>query len=353
MKRKYLLVLILLLIITGCGKKKENNEEVTTEIKYEKTKLNIVTSLEDELKENTIWCGTFNLAWNILKEEYVGGDVIVNQQNTQIDNLNKSSFTKKYLNENSYYTNYGKQTPSLKKKIEEDIKKKFNQTSDILDSFEWKDDTDKDFMYSMLYKNFKFENKFKKVKNTTFNNEGDYEYFGINGENNSKNQLRVLFYDDNSTNAIKILTKDNDEVILVKGINEKNFYEVYNKVLNKENNYNGNKRFNSDDTLLVPIIKFSSFEEFTNLENLDFKYKNGETRYIAKAIQTIKLNLTEEGGEIKSEAGISTDKSAAIIDQKEIRSFNYDSSFILFLKEKDSDLPYFAAYISDLKEFQK
>ena len=33
------------------------------------TKLNIVTSLEDEITSNTAWCGTFNLIWNDLKND--------------------------------------------------------------------------------------------------------------------------------------------------------------------------------------------------------------------------------------------------------------------------------------------
>lgn len=350
--KKFLIILALLLFLIGCGKKESKEEKKPENIKYEKSSINIVTSLEDELKDNSVWCGTFNLAWNILKDEYVGGDVVVNTPNIQIDNLNNSKFNKNYLSEKSYYVNYGRQTPDLKKQIENDIKKKFNQTSDILNSFTWQEDTTNDFMYAMLYKNFKFENKFKKVKNTTFNDTGDYEYFGINNENNSKNQVKVLFYNSNKNNAIKINTKEDDEIILVKGIEQKSLYDIYNSLLEHEKSFDGNKNLTVNDSLLIPIINFNTFEEFSNIENIPFKYKNGEERVIDKAVQTIQLKIDEEGGEIKSEAGISTTKGAEIMP-KETRTFNYNTSFVLFLKEKDSNLPYFAAYITDLNDFQK
>ena len=352
-KGKKILLLILLLLIVGCGKKnnKDEEKENVEKVNYEKAKLNVNTSLDDEIKENTIWCGTFNLVWNVLKEEYVGGDVIVNVPSAQVDNLNKSTFTKKNLDDNSFYVTYGKQTPALKSEIEKAIKEKFNQTSDILNEFQWKEDTTDDFMYAMLYKKFKFENKFKKLKNTTFNDEGDYEYFGIDSENKSKSQVKALYYNNEKENAIKILSDGNDEVILVKGIEGKSFIEIYNNLLEKEKNYEGNKSLTDADSILVPIINFNTFEEFASLEGLEFTYKNGEERKIAKAVQTIKLNLTEEGGEIRSEAGISTTKNSVAIS--DVRTFNYNSTFVLFLKEKDSELPYFAAYISDLSEFQK
>ena len=41
------------------------------------TKLNIVTSLEDEITSNTAWCGTFNLIWNDLKNDLAKQDIIL------------------------------------------------------------------------------------------------------------------------------------------------------------------------------------------------------------------------------------------------------------------------------------
>lgn len=361
MKRKIIsLLLVLTIIISGCStknKKKENNDNnETNKIKYS-SKIEAVTSLEDSIKENSVWCGTFNLVWNILKDKYVKDDVKMNPQPEEVNNLNKSTFNEKYLNENSYYTNYGKQTTKLKKEIETAIKEKFNQTSDILDSFTWDDNSKNDFMYSMLYKKFTFNEKFAQLENGTFNNEENksYRYFGIDDDNRKGiNQVTVLYYKNDDEYAVKINTKENDQIILVKGNNKNNFLDTYNAVIKEEKNYNGNKKMNNKDTLAVPYLKFNTYKSFDNLKNKPFKYADGSERIISEAVQTIQLELNESGGDIKSEAAISTKVTAVLPNpNEEIRNFNYTSNFTMFLIEKDKDLPYFAAYITSLDEFQK
>ena len=82
------------------------------------TKLNIVTSLEDEITSNTAWCGTFNLIWNDLKNDLAKKDIVFNPQPTVVDNLNKGTFNTSCLSEDSYYKVYGSPTIELKKQIE-------------------------------------------------------------------------------------------------------------------------------------------------------------------------------------------------------------------------------------------
>ena len=70
----------------------------------------------------------------------------------------------------------------------------------------------------MLYKNFKFNNPFKKLPDRSFNNDNKkYNYFGINKDTNEgKEQVTVLYYNDSKNNSVSISTKGNDELILVK-----------------------------------------------------------------------------------------------------------------------------------------
>ena len=72
---------------------------------------------------------------------------------------------------------------------------------------------------------------------------------------------------------------------------------------------------------------------------------------IDKAIQTIQFELDKTGGKIKSEAGMSVEKSA-ILPEK-IREFSLDNTFAIFLIEDGKDNPYFAGKISDITKFQK
>ena len=363
MKKIYLFMTILLVIlVSGCNNKKTSNDinnnsnsnSNTTITSNTTSNINIVTSLEDTITNDTAWCGTFNLVWNDLKENYVKQDIIINPEKEIVTNLNKSTFSKKSLNENSYYTKFGYQTPELKKEIEENIKKKFNQTSDILDLFEWNENSTNNFIYAMLYKKFTFETPFKQLVNDKFNNKGEYRYFGIDKDNKDGiNQVEVLYYNDYNDYAIKLNTKENDEIILIRNTNmENNFLDIYSNVNTKSKKFTGNKKLDSIDVLRVPYIKFDTFKEFTELEGITATSVDGKAYQIEKAVQTIKMQLNESGGDIKSEAAISTKETAAV-ETNRPRYFSFNNTFTIFLKEKGMELPYFAAYIDDLSIFQK
>ena len=361
------MTIIMVVFLSACNmqKKEENTNSngvsnlisnTTSNIKENTTNdINVVASLEDTITKDTSWCATFNIVWNEFKDNYIKQDIIVNPKKDIVENLNKGTFNKKYLNENSYYVKFGKQTLALKHEIEENIKKKFNQTSDILDKFEWKEYTDTDFIYSMLYKKFTFKDPFKQLKNKPFNSDGDYRYFGIDDNNkNGINQVEVLYYDDTNNYAVKLITNENDEIILLKNNNNmNNFLDIYNSIINKNKNYKGSKKLGNDDKLLVPYIDFNTYKEFSELTGLNIPSKDGYTYRINKAVQTIKMQLNESGGDIKSEAAMSVTKNSLPMVDNNIRNFEFDSTFTIFLKEKNMDLPYFAAYIDNLSLFQK
>jgi len=96
--------------------------------------------------------------------------------------------------------------------------------------------------------------------------------------------------------------------------------------------------------------------EFYELEDKEFNANDWDICKIDKALQSIELKLNKEWWEIKSEAWIAMDKSYWMIMNKpeaEHRYFYFDQPYIIFLKEEDKDLPYFAAQISDITLFQK
>ena len=123
--------------------------------------INTVLSLEDEIKEDSIWCGTFQLIWNDLKNDLAKQYIVFVLQLKVAENLNKETFTIDDISEEYYYKKIGNPSLKLKEEIEKAIKKKFNETSDILDDFDWEGKTPEDyFLYVMLKKEFEFEKGF-------------------------------------------------------------------------------------------------------------------------------------------------------------------------------------------------
>ena len=327
-------------------------EKITTK------NMNIALSLEDEVKPNTAWCGTFNLIWNDLKNNLAKQDIVfIKGQPKIVDNLNKGTFTANYLSENSYYKVCDIKTLELKKKIEKDIKDKFNEKSSILDDFEWSAENAGDgpnyFLYAMLKKEFEFTKVFTKLENGMFGKHKNVKYFGINHTTKEevREQVQVLYYNSEKDFAVKLITKTDDEVILSKGTTKTTFKSIYQEILEKEQSYQGAKYFKKNDILKVPNISFNLKEELKELQMQSFYFSNGQSYHIEKAMQTIEFELNEKGGKIKSEAGMDVKNDSAMIEDKP-RKFVIDSTFTIFLKEKGKDLPYFAANIEDISQVQ-
>ena len=349
MKKIYLIIAVVVLLVLCIGLYLLKNKRTTT---YSDAKNDVILSLEDKITDDTIWCGTFNLIWNDLKNELAKQDIVFTPQIQDVINLNKGTFSTKDLDDSSYYKTYGHPTLELKKEIEKNIKEKFNENSDILDDFDWNGNPDDYILYTMLKKVFTFPTPFDKLNNSYFKDVKDVKYFGIDSESDSKlrKQVTVLYYSDDGY-AVKLNTNENDEVILVKGDNGDNFLDVYKNTMNKAGKYT-NKTFTDLDTLMVPNININVKKSFDQLTYKDFYFANGDEYHISKAVQTIKFELDNKGGKIKSEAGMQVAKNSVAIDEIEERHFDFNDTFIIFLKEKNKDLPYFAAKISDIKKFQ-
>ena len=330
--------------------KVDKREDITN------TKISVVTSLEDKLSYNTVWSGTFNLIWNDLKNDIVKQNIILNPQLVMVENLNKGTFNTSHISEDSYYKVYGHMTKELKEEIEKAIKDKFNETTDILDDFDWENVEPNDyFLYAMLKKEFEFKYAFTELENGKFGERYEnVKYFGINKDTKElvRDQVTVLYYNSKEDFAVKLSTKTNDEIIVVRGNEDaKTFKEIYENATKKENEYKGSRSFSKKDILKIPNISFDIKREFKELENKHFFLPNGEKYFIDMAVQTIQFDLDKKGGKIKSEAGMGIKESSAeILDES--REFLVDDEFTIFLKEKDKDLPYFAARIGNISRVQ-
>lgn len=340
-----------------------------TKLQYQEG-INVVPTMRDTLTADSSWCGTFQLVWNDMKNEIVKKDVVFTPQEEIADNLNKEDFTQDMLSDEYYFKTYGLKTLELKEQIENGIKEKFDQTSDILDDFDWSEDALDDpnnpderryFLYAMLYRNFEFLKEFDKLENRKFGNKyNDIEYFGIDNdtENSVGNQIDVLYYNSKDDFAVILNTKTDDEVIFCKSPQGETFSEIYENMNKEAKKYTGSNIFKNIDEFKAPNLTFGVKRVYDELQDKLFETADPEypTAKINKAIQTINFSLNEKGGEIKSEAAIDVtiQNSLVLVKPKadEPRYFYVDDTFAIFLKEKGQDLPYFAGRIDDITKFQ-
>lgn len=293
----------------------------------------------DKRTANNVWVGTLDLAWKELKERINLSTIEIEGGNSQIvKDLNESTFTKKMLDQNDYEINV-ERTFLNGYKIDAILNKKLN----FLEPF---DNFSQDYTH------------------LTFGNNQEYiKYFGINAGSSEKmnKNIEILFYntaDDKNLYtiygrtaskdiAIKLKTKEGDEIILYRTNEKKSFEEYYDDIQTKAKAYTGSKEFSKDDQLEIPYIRINGMINYDELYGKEIRNSNG--LYIYDVNQYVNFSLNEKGCNLSSKATMIIEPEGIVGEPK---YFYFTDTFILFMKEKDSDKPYFALKVdnSDILE---
>ncbi len=304
---------------------------------------------------NRIWVGTFQLVWNDLMNEIVKGPVVFEGKKSKlVEQLNTQSFNKDMISEDSYYTKFGETSPELRSTIENAIKEKFNETSDVLDSIDWTPGPEKYTAYAMLKKDFKFLTAFDKLKMERFGkNREKVQYFGINKDSDKilDKTVNVMFFNSSKDFAIVIYTQTDDVLYLYRTNDDKPFDKLYSDMFIKRAKYDGDTDFTEKDLLKIPNIGLYKEQSFDELCNRKIK---GTSMMIDKALETVDFKMDNEGVKLKSEAIIATKMSAMVPAKKlKTRKFYFDDTFVIFLQEQGKDKPYFAMRVNDVATINK
>lgn len=297
--------------------KNNTNHNITMNPSYQSTL--------DENTINNLWVGTLDLAWKDLEEKIGLNKIQLEGEMPQIANdLNESTFSKEMLNPNDYKINV-ERTVTNGYKIDATLNKELN----FLESFD----------------------NFSDYKWTFGNGDEAIKYFGINNaspEEMNKN-VEILFYNKlnngsllSNDMAIKLKTKEGDEIILYRTDDKKSFDEYYEDIKAKTKNYKGRTEFSEDDELRVPYVKVNGMINYNQL--YDKKIKNSKGLYIYDVIQNVNFYLNERGCNLSSKATMVTEYMGIGQDTKYCY---FQDTFIIFMKEANSDKPYFALKVDN------
>ena len=297
--------------------KNNTNHNITMNPSYQSTL--------DENTINNLWVGTLDLAWKDLEEKIGLNKIELEGEMPQIANdLNESTFSKEMLNPNDYKINV-ERTVTNGYKIDATLNKELN----FLESFD----------------------NFNDYKWTFGNSDEAIKYFGINNASPEKmnKNVEILFYNKlnngsllSNDMAIKLKTKEGDEIILYRTDDKKSFDEYYEDIKSKTKNYKGRTEFSEDDELRVPYVKVNGMINYNQL--YDKKIKNSKGLYIYDVIQNVNFYLNERGCNLSSKATMVTEYMGIGEDTKYCY---FQNTFIIFMKEKKSDKPYFALKVDN------
>ena len=161
----------------------------------------------------------------------------------------------------------------------------------------------------------------------------------------------MLFYNNSTDYAVKLATTGEDEVYLYKNSSNKSFNLIYSDIEKKQKAFNGATRFKKNDELKVPNIYLFEEKSYDELKNRRIM---GTNLVINQAMQTIKFNMNNKGVKLKSESGLTAEVTSLLPSEELVpRLFFFDDTFVIFLKEKDKQNPYFALRVNNIDKFQE
>lgn len=278
-----IILAVLFLAINSCGEKPNDAAKLTSTVIAPSTNIEIG-------KNNIIWCGTSNLAWQEFQSQVAidissAGYKKVNDF-FAVDKLSLSDFDPE-----TYVSAFGignEIIPELRK----EIAAKFPDKDP--DSLLLPQSSDQLILYSFLQNKMPFEYTFRRFDSSLAFASQNVECFGIEQYS------------------------DDDEAEFYAGEQEKIPHSA---------------------TLFIPVIDFNLMKSFTELSDvlLSYKYNNKDYEVpIIELKQTIQFHLDEKGAEIESEF---------IGYQSVGDSLIFDSPFFVLLTYRDAKNPYFSAWI--------
>lgn len=285
----------------------------------------------DENTINNLWVGTLDIAWKELESQLEMDKIDLQDGNLPVvDDLNSSTFTKDMLDSNDYSI-LVERTETQGYKIDTSLNKELNFAipfDNFSDMYEWK-----------------FGDSEEIIK-----------YFGINNassEEMNKN-VEILFFNRENENsarsdnfAIKLKTKEGDEIILYRTNENKNFDEYYKDIQNKASSYTGSKEFLEGDELRVPFVRVNGMIAHNELYG---KFIKDTNMFFTDVIQNVNFNLNDKGCNLSSEVTLVTEVSGIGMEP---RFCYFDDQFVIFMKEANSEQPYFALKVDNTDVLEK
>jgi len=327
--------------------------EPNLKIDASELKSTIVTPhLEQKIEEgkNVLWCTTFQLAWNEFCD-LVGEPVKVKPSSKMVDILNESKTTKKDLDEKDYVAMAGKGNAFLDE-IFEELERKFkgqaspellkkHQNQDII----W-------ITYAYLFKYLPFEYVFRRDHNK-LNFQGKLvDCFGTHAHHDTEKprriaeQVNILDYKNNDDFIIELkTTAEYDRLILAKISPKKTLWETVKNVEKRIEKAKPSK-LSGNEFILVPVLDFDILREYNELigNTIMSKDKIIDGTSIDVALQSIRFRLDERGTVLKSEAIIIC---LGLSSGSENRYFLFNKPFLILLKRKNAENPYFALWVGN------
>jgi hypothetical protein len=374
-KRFGLAIMVGLLLVTGCGlipwaKQIERvlclgkKGTYTTPLvvfsgdskRLEKTV--IVSTLDAPIPEdkNVIWCATFQMAWDRLKNNVIGEPIQVANAEAVAERLNKAEVTDDDLPDGSYYAAAGFTKDGIAEKMRREMQERFQK-----EPIDLNDKESAILAYAYLRASVPFTFPF-------FDNDEEFHFtdghgqktrvssFGLRWKDDSKyfdlrKQVDILYLrrknegDQPSEFALDLCRDSKPNQVILACIPRNG--TVLGTLKNLEQKIaegrpvERERHLAPNSTLLVPNLNWEISHHFAELEGADKQLLNAKFSglYLTTALETIDFRLDRSGVELQSES-----KLVALCADP---CYCFDRPFLIVVKKRGAERPFFVMWVDN------
>jgi len=358
MSNKYFYFLFIIFFFCQC--KKTHDALIGPPLIHKKAdelKQTIVTpslNIDLDYDKNVIFAADFQMAWNELVN-FNGKPISMDEMTTLVTYLNNPVIEKRDLDQESIYAAARIADNETAQNISDDMEILFNDTPSpellncIVPGYL--------FAYSYLFCNLSFLHPFERLKTPLTFKGKKVKCFGFAGYDPKKRKQKkaakqVKIYDNDSYGRDDLSKQEKEFVVEIETIKEKhqlilarvNPRKTLVKTIDfaldimKETEPLG---LHEDDRMIIPVFNFKVEKEYPELCGKTIISENPEVNgeSFDFAIQITQFRLDDKGAYLKSES---------LMTVKAIH-FNmiFDESFLIMMKLKESNYPYFAMWVAN------
>ncbi len=306
--------------------------------------------------KNVVWCSSFALAWKQLQKNVTHGPVALAGNPPAADRLNADSSAESDLPSGAVFADAGVAEDGIRERIRAGMTERFPGRS--VPEFDVPPGGLVAFCHLEVSSNFKYP-YFEYDEPQTFTASDGTPHkvrtFGIRSQEafrggdvpNLRSQVAVLFQSGETGRpwqttafALDLNANDSRDQIIVAVLERKptlaeQLADLNERMANRKRAAGSVKGLMDNDTVLVPSIGFRVTHHFRELE----------ADPIAAAFQMTQFRLNRSGAELKSEAGI--------LVKPIPMHYHCDRPFLVVMKRRDRERPYFVAWIDNAELLEK
>jgi hypothetical protein len=305
-----------------------------------------------EQGKNTLWCGTFQLAWNetcVL----VGEDLHFNPESPIVTELNKKAFTKDNLDAASYVALAGFVKDGVHQKIRRSLQEKFGGAATPRNiPPEALTPRPQDIVaYAYLFKKLEFAVPFERLNKPLRFGPSEVSAFGIGDPKRAHEQMApqvlILDYSGPDDFMIELKTKSQgDRLILAKIQPRASLSETIADVKTRSSSAKPQIVMLGDE-LAVPKFNFDITRDYSEIKRAKLMVQNTNVApdlIVLSAIQDIRFQMDEKGVRLKSESHMAFGCSKPA---SPTHMMIFNKPFLIVLERTNAKVPYFAMWVGN------